>query len=48
MIKKKVFYCSYDGLSDPLGKSQILPYLLIFKTFIHEIKVISFEKKKKN
>ena len=47
MIKKKVFYCSYDGLSDPLGKSQILPYLLIFKTFIHEIKVISFEKKKK-
>ena len=25
---KSVLYITYDGLSDPLGQSQILPYLL--------------------
>jgi hypothetical protein len=24
----KAFYLSYDGLTDPLGQAQILPYLL--------------------
>lgn len=47
MKNKKVIYCSYDGLSDPLGGSQILPYIYIFKNFISELKIISFEKKKK-
>jgi len=24
---KRILYLSYDGLTDPLGQSQILPYL---------------------
>ena len=46
MNKLKVLYCSYDGLLDPLGQSQILPYLYRFKSFIYQLNVISFEKKK--
>ncbi len=26
-VKKKVLFISYDGLTDPLGQSQILPYI---------------------
>lgn len=41
---KKILYLSYDGLTDPLGQSQILPYLkgLACKGF--DITLISFEK----
>ncbi len=40
----KVLYLSYDGLTDPLGQSQILPYLRgLAKSFA--ISIISFEKK---
>ena len=29
MIKKQnIVYCSYDGITDQLGQSQIIPYLL--------------------
>ena len=48
MNKLKVLYCTYDGLLDPLGQSQILPYLFKFKSFIYKLNVISFEKKKIN
>ena len=27
MKEKKVVFLSYDGITDPLGQSQILPYL---------------------
>ena len=27
MPRPKVLYISYDGLTDPLGQSQILPYV---------------------
>src|SRR5260370_19054087 len=37
-----VLYLSYDGLTDPLGQSQILPYLAGLKDV--GITVISFEK----
>lgn len=39
-----ILYLTYDGLTDPLGQSQILPYLegLAYKG--HDITVISFEK----
>ncbi|MEJ0054761.1 MAG: glycosyltransferase [Bacteroidota bacterium] len=39
----RVLYLSYDGLTDPLGQSQILPYLRLLS---HEfsITIISFEK----
>lgn len=41
-----VLYVSYDGLSDPLGKSQIIPYLKgLAKTGI-KYSVLSFEKNK--
>ncbi len=46
MNNHRVLYCTYDGLLDPLGQSQILPYLYNFKKFIYELHIISFEKKK--
>lgn len=41
----RVLYLSYDGLTDPLGQSQILPYLRGLAKYGHQIDVISFEKK---
>jgi len=42
----KILYLTYDGLSDPLGQSQILPY--IFKlNKEHDFDIISFEKQEK-
>jgi glycosyltransferase involved in cell wall biosynthesis len=40
-----VLYLSYDGLTDPLGQSQILPYLIGLKKFNLNFTVLSFEKK---
>lgn len=40
----RVLYLSYDGLTDPLGQSQILPYLIALADKGHEIDIISFEK----
>ena len=43
---KSVLYLSYDGMTDPLGQSQVIPYLShISENF--KITIISFEKKKK-
>ena len=42
--KSKIFYLSYDGILDPLGLSQILPYLFLINTK-YDLEVISFEKK---
>ena len=41
---KKALYLSYDGLTDPLGQSQILPYLLGLEQLGWEFCVVSFEK----
>lgn len=41
----KVLYLSYDGIADPLGQSQILPYLTGLTTYGHEFHLIGFEKK---
>ena len=39
-------YLSYDGLTDPLGQSQILPYLFgLSKNNNCKITIVSFEKK---
>src|SRR5690606_10713597 len=45
MPKKKVLFVTYDGLTDPLGRSQIIPSLvgLSFESF--EITILSCEKK---
>lgn len=39
-----VLYLSYDGLTDPLGQSQILPYLSDLAKKDYSITIISFEK----
>ena len=41
----KVLYISYDGISDPLGKSQVLPYLKKLSGRNVKIFLMSFEKK---
>ena len=41
---KNILYLSYDGLTDPLGQSQILPYLTGLSRKEHKICIISFEK----
>ncbi|MEY4877474.1 MAG: hypothetical protein RL708_2624 [Bacteroidota bacterium] len=40
----KVLFTSYDGLTDPLGQSQILPYLSGLSAKGADIHIISFEK----
>ena len=42
---RRILYLSYDGLSDPLGQSQILPYLLALAEQGNHICIISAEKK---
>lgn len=43
---KQVLYLSYDGLTDPLGQSQVLPYIKGLASNGRSFKVISFEKNK--
>ena len=40
-----ILYLSYDGLTDPLGQSQILPYLIGLSKYGYRITIISAEKK---
>ncbi|HEY3402709.1 MAG TPA: glycosyltransferase [Ohtaekwangia sp.] len=40
----RVLYLSYDGLTDPLGQSQILPYLCGLASQGYSITILSFEK----
>lgn len=42
---KKSLYLSYDGMTDPLGQSQVLPYLKALSKNNIEFTLISFEKK---
>jgi glycosyltransferase involved in cell wall biosynthesis len=41
----KVLYVSYDGMTDPLGQSQVIPYLVELTKRGCEIHVLSAEKK---
>lgn len=43
----KILYLSYDGMTDPLGQSQVLPYLRGLSMYNFEIHLISFEKKER-
>jgi glycosyltransferase involved in cell wall biosynthesis len=47
MSNKNILYLTYDGLTDPLGQSQILPYLVGLRKLGHRITIISFEKKER-
>lgn len=40
----KVLYLSYDGMTDPLGQSQVIPYLMGLSKSGHQFHLISFEK----
>jgi glycosyltransferase involved in cell wall biosynthesis len=40
-----VLYLSYDGLTDSLGRSQVLPYIIGLSKLGHSITIVSFEKK---
>ena len=41
----KILYITYDGLTDPLGQSQILPYLKGLSSAGYQFTILSFEKK---
>jgi len=43
----KALYISYDGMTDPLGQSQVLPYLEKLSERSVEIFILSFEKPEK-
>src|SRR5215218_3698063 len=46
-ILKTVLYLSYTGMTDPLGQSQVLPYLNgLSKTGKYKFVLVSFEKAK--
>jgi hypothetical protein len=45
-IKTNILYLTYDGLTDPLGQSQILPYLEGLAEEGYSFTIISFEKEK--
>lgn len=40
----RALYLSYDGLTDSLGRSQVLPYIIGLRGCGHEFTIISFEK----
>jgi glycosyltransferase involved in cell wall biosynthesis len=42
--RRRVLYLTYDGLTDPLGQSQVLPYLKGLAARGHSITIISCEK----
>ena len=41
----KILYLSYDGMTDPLGQSQIIPYLTGLSKAGYQITILSCEKK---
>ena len=43
-MRKNVLYLSYDGMTDPLGQSQVIPYLQGLSSEGYQISLISFEK----
>ncbi|MEQ6121912.1 glycosyltransferase [Reichenbachiella sp. MALMAid0571] len=44
-MNKKILYLSYDGITDPLGQSQILPYLKGLSQKGYFFYLVGFEKK---
>lgn len=46
-ITKKILYISYDGMTDPLGQSQVLPYLVGLSKKNYKFHILSFEKKER-
>jgi glycosyltransferase involved in cell wall biosynthesis len=46
-VSKKVLYISYDGMTDPLGQSQVLPYIIELSKKGYQFTILSFEKRKR-
>ncbi|MBS1625077.1 MAG: glycosyltransferase [Bacteroidetes bacterium] len=44
MKEQKVLYISYDGMTDPLGRSQVIPYLIGLSATGIRFTLMSFEK----
>ena len=42
---KRILFISYDGMTDPLGQSQVIPYLQGLSKHGYEIFLLSCEKK---
>lgn len=47
IYRVNTLYLSYDGLTDGLGRSQVLPYILGLEQLGHRFTIISFEKKER-
>jgi glycosyltransferase involved in cell wall biosynthesis len=45
--RKKILYISYDGMTDPLGQSQVIPYLRELTKQGYHFTILSVEKKKR-
>jgi glycosyltransferase involved in cell wall biosynthesis len=45
--KLNILYLSYDGMTDPLGQSQVLPYIIGLSRLGYHFCLISFEKEEK-
>ncbi len=45
--QKNILFISYDGLTDPLGQSQIIPYLVGLSSMGYYITILSCEKKER-
>jgi len=43
-VSKRILYLSYDGMTDALGQSQVLPYLCGLSQLGYQFTIISFEK----
>jgi glycosyltransferase involved in cell wall biosynthesis len=46
-IGKQILYLSYDGITDPLGQSQVLPYIVGLSKEEYLFTLVSFEKKER-
>jgi len=44
MITKKILFISYDGMTDPLGQSQVIPYLSGLTAYGYEFTILSCDK----
>lgn len=44
MVKKKILFISYDGMTDPLGQSQVIPYLAGLTKFGYTFTILSCDK----
>jgi len=47
IAKRNVLYISYDGMTDPLGQSQVIPYLVALSEKGFAFTILSFEKKER-